>query len=156
MVLLVNSLIIGNMSKAMISQRSTGISTVASKSSISTLAYLSVSEMDRVSIYAVSGHEMIPLFEKIIGRERFYENISKLNDLSFGGDVSFSDAIMRSDVGYGDGKSIFISDFLTDNDYLSAIDYLRDKHRDVLYIQLLAPEEIDPSMRGKNILYGNE
>lgn len=120
------------------------------------LAYLSIAEMDRVSIYAVTGNELIPLFEKIIGRERFFENIGKLNNISFGGDVSFSDAIMRSEVGYGDGKSIFISDFLTDNDYLSAVDYLRDKHRDVLYIQLLAPEEADPALRGKNILYDSE
>ena len=53
-------------------------------------------------------------------------------------------------------KSIIISDFLTENDYLSAIDYLRDKHRDVLCIQLLAPEEINPSSRGKNIFYDAE
>ena len=81
------------------------------------LAYLSVSEMDRVSIYLVKERSIIPLFEKIIGREKFYENVSKLNDVEFSGDVYMSEAIMRSDVGYGNGKSIIISDFLTDNDY---------------------------------------
>ena len=120
------------------------------------LAYLSISEMDRVSIYLVKEHSVIPLFEKIIGREKFYENISKLNEASFNGDVYLSDAIMRSDAGYGNGKSIIISDFLTYNDYFSAIDYLRDKHRDVLCIQLLAPEEINPGARGKHILYDVE
>ena len=120
------------------------------------LAYLSVSEMDRVSIYLVKEHTIIPLFEKIIGREKFFENVSKLNNVKFEGDVFMSDAIMRSDVGFGNGKSIIISDFLTENDYLSAIDYLRDKHRDVLCIQLLAPEEINPSSRGKNIFYDAE
>lgn len=120
------------------------------------LAYLSVSEMDRVSIYLVKEHKIIPLFEKIIGREKFFENVSKLNNVKFDGDVFMSDAIMRSDVGFGNGKSIIISDFLTENDYLSAIDYLRDKHRDVLCIQLLAPEEINPSSRGKNIFYDAE
>lgn len=120
------------------------------------LAYLSVSEMDRVSIYLVKEHTIIPLFEKIIGREKFFENVSKLNNVKFDGDVFMSDAIMRSDVGFGNGKSIIISDFLTGNDYLSAIDYLRDKHRDVLCIQLLAPEEINPSSRGKNIFYDAE
>lgn len=120
------------------------------------LAYLSVSEMDRVSIYLVKEHTIIPLFEKIIGREKFFENVSKLNNVKFDGDVFMSDAIMRSDVGFGNGKSIIISDFLTENDYLSAIDYLRDKHRDVLCIQLLAPEEINPSSRGKNIFYDAE
>lgn len=120
------------------------------------LAYLSVSEMDRVSIYLVKEHTIIPLFEKIIGREKFFENVSKLNNVKFDGDVFMSDAIMRSDVGFGNGKSVIISDFLTENDYLSAIDYLRDKHRDVLCIQLLAPEEINPSSRGKNIFYDAE
>lgn len=120
------------------------------------LAYLSVSEMDRVSIYLVKEHSIIPLFEKIIGREKFFENIAKLNEVEFSGDVYLSDAIMRSDVGFGNGKSIIISDFLTNNDYFSMIDYLRDKHRDVLCIQLLAPEEINPTSRGKNILYDSE
>lgn len=120
------------------------------------LAYLSVSEMDRVSIYLVKEHSIIPLFEKIIGREKFFENIAKLNEVKFDGDVYLSDAIMRSDVGFGNGKSIIISDFLTYNDYFSMIDYLREKHRDVLCIQLLAPEEINPASRGKNILYDSE
>ena len=120
------------------------------------LAYLSVSEMDRVSIYLIKEHSIVPLFEKIIGREKFYENIAKLNEVDFSGDVYMSDAIMRSDVGFGNGKSIIISDFLTYNDYFSAIDYLREKHRDVLCIQLLAPEEINPTSRGKNILYDAE
>ena len=120
------------------------------------LAYLSVSEMDRVSIYLVKEHSIIPLFEKIIGREKFFENIAKLNEVEFSGDVYLSDAIMRSDVGFGNGKSIIISDFLTNNDYFSMIDYLRDKHRDVLCIQLLVPEEINPTSRGKNILYDSE
>lgn len=120
------------------------------------LAYLSISEMDRVSIYLVKENSIIPVFEKIIGREKFFENISKLNDVKFDGDVYLSEAIMRSDVGFGNGKSIIISDFLTNNDYFSMIDYLRDKHRDVLCIQLLAPEEINPTSRGKNILYDSE
>lgn len=120
------------------------------------LAYLSVSEMDRVSVYLVKGKSVVPLFEKIIGREKFFENVSKLNSVTFDGETFMSEAILRSDVGYGNGKSIIISDFLTDNDYLSAIDFLRDKHRNVLCIQLLAPEELNPTARGKNILYDSE
>lgn len=120
------------------------------------LAYLSVSEMDRVSVYLVKGKSVVPLFEKIIGREKFFENVSKLNSVTFDGETFMSEAILRSDVGYANGKSIIISDFLTDNDYLSAIDFLRDKHRDVLCIQLLAPEELNPTARGKNILYDSE
>lgn len=121
-----------------------------------TLAYLSVSEMDRVSIYTINGHTVEPLFEKIVGKERFLQNVVKLNDVKFDGDSFISEAILRSQVGYGDGKSIIISDFLTDNNYVDAIDYLRTKRRDVLCIQLLAGEEVDPTARGKSILYDCE
>ena len=107
-----------------------------------TLAYLSVSEMDRVSIYTINGHRVEPLFEKIVGKERFLQSVSSLNKIKFGGDSFISDAIIKSQVGYGDGKSIIISDFLTDNNYFDAIDYLRQKRRDVLCIQLLANEEL--------------
>lgn len=121
-----------------------------------TLAYLSVSEMDRVSIYTINGRTVEPLFEKIVGKERFLQNIVKLNDVKFDGDSFISEAILRSQVGYGDGKSIIISDFLTDNNYVDAIDYLRTKRRDVLCIQLLANEEVNPLARGKSILYDCE
>ena len=121
-----------------------------------TLAYLSVSEMDRVSIYTINGHRVEPLFEKIVGKERFLQSVSSLNKIKFGGDSFISDAIIKSQVGYGDGKSIIISDFLTDNNYFDAIDYLRQKRRDVLCIQLLANEEINPNARGKSLLYDCE
>lgn len=121
-----------------------------------TLAYLSVSEMDRVSIYTINGRHVEPLFEKIVGKERFLQNVVKLNNIKFDGDSFISEAILRSQVGYGDGKSIIISDFLTDNNYVDAIDYLRTKRRDVLCIQLLANEEVNPLARGKSILYDCE
>lgn len=120
------------------------------------LAYLSVAEMDRVSIYVIHGNMVEPVVEKIIGRERFLESVGKLNKIKFGGESKISEALLKSEVGYGDGKSIIVSDFLTDNDYLSAIDYLREKRRDVLCIQVLAPEEINPTVRGKSLLYDCE
>ena len=61
----------------------------------------------------------------------------KLNDIEFDGDCFISDGIMPSKVGYGDGLSVIISDFLTDNNYESAIDFLADKKRDLLCVQIL-------------------
>lgn len=119
-------------------------------------SYLSVAEMDRVSVYAVKGHRAEPIFEKIIGRERFLETADRFDSIEFGGESYISDAISNSEVGFGDGKSIIISDFLTDNDYLQAVDYLRSKRRDVLLVQLLAPEEVDPTVRGRSMLFDSE
>ena len=120
------------------------------------LAYLSVSELDRVSVYTVRESEVTEIISGIAGKERYFAEIGKLNNVEFGGDCFISDGILPSKVGYGDGLSVFISDFLTDHDYESAIDYLVDKKRDLLCVQVLSQEELNPKVRGKNIFYDSE
>ncbi|MCQ2799413.1 MAG: DUF58 domain-containing protein [Bacilli bacterium] len=120
------------------------------------LAYLSIKEMDRVSIYAVRGKIIEPIIEKIVGKDAFNQAIGAINKLKFGGDCYLSEAITRSVVGYGDGRSIIISDFLTDNNFFDCIDYLRGKKRDVLCLQVLSPQEMKPELRGKTIIRDSE
>ncbi len=121
-----------------------------------TLAYLSVCELDRVSIYTVKESRVDSVVTNLVGRERFYNEIGKLNDIEFGGDCFISDGILPSKVGYGDGLSVIVSDFLTDNDYESAIDYLVDKKRDLLCVQTLTTDEINPQERGKHKFFDSE
>ena len=82
--------------------------------------------------------------------------IGRLNDVEFDGDSFISDAIVPSSVGYGDGLSIVISDFLTDNDYENAIDHMTSKRRDVFCIQVLSSEELEPNARGKVHFFDSE
>lgn len=121
-----------------------------------TLAYLSIAELDRVSIYTVRESEVTEVISAISGKERYFAEIAKLNDIEFGGDCFLSDGILPSKVGYGDGLSVVISDFLTDHDYENAIDYMVDKKRDLLCVQVLSEEELNPKVRGKNIFYDSE
>lgn len=121
-----------------------------------TLAYLSVTELDRVSIYAIRNSEVTEIISSMSGRERYFAEITKLNDLEFGGGCFISEGLMPTQVGYGDGLSVIISDFLTDENYENAIDYLADKKRDLLCVQVLTSEEINPKVRGKNIFYDSE
>ena len=114
-----------------------------------TLAYLSICEMDKVSIYAVHGDRTEEVITSMVGKEAYLNQIGKLNEIQFDGDSRISDAILPSTVGYGDGMSIIVSDFLTDNNYEDAIDYLADKKRDVMCIQILSKEELKPKSRGK-------
>ena len=100
--------------------------------------------------------EVNVLINGMVGKNAYFEQISKLNDVVFDGDSHISDAIVPSRVGQGDGMSILISDFLTDNDYETAIDCLADKKRDILCIQVLAREELNPQMRGKMHLFDSE
>lgn len=119
-------------------------------------AYLSVVSMDKVSIYCVHDNMITDVAVNMVGKEQFYANISKINDIEFTGEFKFSEAIRPTTVGYGDGLSIVISDFLTDEDYKNGIDYLVSKKRDVLCVQMLSSEELNPSVRGKVHFYDSE
>ena len=121
-----------------------------------TLAYLSVTELVRVSVYTIKDSDVTEVISSLSGRERYFAEITKLNDIEFGGGCFITDGLMPTQVGYGDGLSVIISDFLTDSDYENAIDYLADKKRDVLCVQVLTGEEINPKVRGKNVFYDSE
>lgn len=120
------------------------------------LAYLSICAMDKVSIYAIHGTAVEEIVTNMAGKESYLNTIGKLNDIEFDGDSNISDAILPINVGYGDGLSVIISDFLTDNDYEQAIDYLTAKKRDVLCLQILSDEELNPKIRGKMHLFDSE
>ena len=119
-------------------------------------AYLSVCEMDKVSVYAIKGDRVDELISGMVGKDSYLTCINKLNELEFEDDVAISDAILPSKVGMGDGYSILISDFLTDNDYERAIDRLTEQRRDVLCVQILSREELNPQFRGKMHLFDSE
>lgn len=121
-----------------------------------TLAYLSICEMDRVSIYYIKENKVHEVISNIVGKESFYNSIGKLNEIEFSDDCFISDSILPTKVGYGDGMSIIISDFLTNKDYESAIDYLVGKRRDLICFQVLSKDELKPNIRGKVHFYDSE
>ena len=120
------------------------------------LAYISVSEMDRVSVYAISGGEVKEIISSMVGKETYLTEIGKLGGITFDGECRISEAILPSSVGRGDGLSVIISDYLTDNNFEDAIDFLADRKRDILCIQILSREEINPQLRGKMHLFDSE
>ena len=121
-----------------------------------TLAYLSICEMDKVSIYYIKENKVHEVINSIVGKEAFYNQINKLNEIEFSDDCFISDGILPTKVGYGDGMSIIISDFLTNNNYEGAIDDLVGKRRDLFCFQILSKEELKPTIRGKVHFYDSE
>lgn len=121
-----------------------------------TLAYMSISEMEKVSIFVLREKEIQSVISGMVGKNAYFEKIGLLNEITFDGDSYIADAIVPSNVGRGDGMSIIISDFLTDNNYETAIDRLADSKRDILCIQVLARDELNPQMRGKMHLFDSE
>ena len=120
------------------------------------IAYLSVNEMNRVSVYTVRGNVVEEIIPRTVGKEAFYNRIGNFNGIEFDGDSRISEAILPSVVGMGDGMSVIISDFLTDDNYETAIDHLVSKKRDVLCIQILSQDEINPQLTGKMHLFDSE
>ena len=119
-------------------------------------AYLSVVEMDKVSVYAINGSELVELIPGIVGKDAFLSSIGVLNEVEFTGEAHISEAIIPSSVGMGDGYSILISDFLSDEDFFGAIDKFAEKRRDFLAVQILSREELNPQFRGKMHLFDSE
>ncbi len=120
------------------------------------IAYLSVCEMDKVSIYIIKDKAVHEIIHSMVGKESFLACIKALEEVEFDGDSYISEALAGERVGYGDGMSVIISDFLTDNDYEMAIDQMVSKRRDVFCLQILAKEELNPQIRGKVHFFDSE
>ena len=119
-------------------------------------AYLSVSEMDKVSVYAIHGNHVDEVISGMVGKDSYLNYINKLNEIDFDSTAVISEAILTSKIGMGDGYSILISDFLTDEDYERAINKFAEKKRDILCIQVLSRDELNPQFRGKMHLFDAE
>ena len=119
-------------------------------------AYLSVSEMDKVSIYAIHGNRVDEVISGMVGKDSYFNYINKLNEIDFDSTAYISEAILTSKIGMGDGYSILISDFLTEEDFEKAIDKFAEKKRDFLCVQILSRDELNPQFRGKMHLFDSE
>ena len=92
----------------------------------------------------------------MVGKDSYINCVGALNNLEFDIDSKIGAAIAPSSVGRGDGFSILISDFLTDENYEAAIDRFAEQKRDILCVQILSREELNPQMRGKMHLFDSE
>ena len=121
------------------------------------LGYLSVHNMDKVSYKLIMGDRAEDPFGTIVGKRAFFNAISQLNTLEFDGDCDIKRAIVNSpNPGNNDGLTVIISDFFTTSDWKGAIDYLCYKKRQVLLVQILTPDEVDPSYTGRVHLIDSE
>ncbi|MBQ8341715.1 MAG: DUF58 domain-containing protein [Clostridia bacterium] len=119
-------------------------------------AYLSVCEMDKVSVYLIRGGRIETVISGMVGKDSYFNYVNLLNEVEFDSDALISEAVLPSNVGMGDGYSVLISDFLTDDDYEQAIDKFAERRRDILCVQVLSRDELNPQLRGKMHLFDSE
>ena len=114
------------------------------------LGFLFVHNMDKVSFKLIKEDAVEDPFGTIIGKNSFFRAISLLENLDFSDDADISQAVSScANTGSNNGLSVIISDFLTRKDWKKAVDYLTYKKRQVLAIQLLSPEEEEPTYSGR-------
>ena len=121
------------------------------------LGFLAVQNMDKLTFHFMLGENCSDPFGTIIGKSAFFRAISSFEDIKFDGEVDIGACVTNCpNVSENSGLSIIISDFCTDSDWKKAVNYLCFKKRQVLLLQVLTPEEIDPAYEGRMNLIDSE
>ena len=124
---------------------------------LAALGFISIQNMDKISYKLMYENQSIDKFGVICGKDSFYRVLDELENISFKGEVDIERAIKSSpNIGHNDGLTIIISDFLTESNYQSAIDYLLYNKREVMLVQILSGEELNPGYNGRSILMDTE
>ena len=114
------------------------------------LGFLAIHNNDKVSFKLMKKNVCEDTSGVIFGKQTFFNAVNQLENLEFDGDTDIGTAIINcSDIGSSDGLAVIISDFFTDSDWKKAIDYLLYKKQQVILVQVLAPEEIEPTYSGR-------
>jgi uncharacterized protein (DUF58 family) len=111
-------------------------------------AYIALANYDRVGIAAVNDAVIgdLPYFS---GKPGFSKALGFLDELGFRGNTGLKKAVESYSPLRGKrGISILISDFLSGDGYLEALQYLKYQQQDVVVIHILSPQELDPQLAG--------
>ena len=114
------------------------------------LGFLAVSNMDKVSFHIMKENHAENPYGTIVGKNAFFRAISELEKVEFNEDVDIEACVTGCpNTGSNNGLSVIISDVCTESSWKKAVDYLCYKKRQVLLIQVLAPEEVEPTYDGR-------
>ena len=121
------------------------------------LGYLSVHNMDKVSFKLMKGNKSLDKRNVIVGKRSFFDAVTELEAVDFDGESDIESCVTGClNIGSNDGLSVIISDFFTESDWKRAVDFLSFKKKQVLLVQVLTPDEIDPAYTGRVHLIDSE
>lgn len=113
------------------------------------LGYLSLCHLDHVSIYAFD-RQMVAAVRGLQGKSQAPRLLDFLAKLAPGGTGDLNEALRSPGAVSGKGGiSILLSDFLFESGYESGLAYLQAAKQDVILVQVLSGEELDPAYRGE-------
>lgn len=121
------------------------------------MGYLAVHNMDKVTFQIMRGEKSENPYGTIVGKSSFFRAITGLEDVEFKDEADIGRCVTScANTGTNNGISILISDFFTESDWKKAVDYLSYKRRQILLVQIMTPEERDPSYDGRVNLIDSE
>lgn len=121
------------------------------------IGYLAIHNMDKVSYHLIKGEKAENPFGTIVGKRAFFRAMTTLEQIDFTDEADISPAIVGDpNVGTGDGLSVLISDFFSDNDWKKGVDYLVYKKNQILLAQIYSPDELDPTYTDRVNLIDSE
>ncbi len=121
------------------------------------LGFLAVQNMDKLNMYFMHGTRANDPFGTIVGKNSFFRAIGTLEEIKFDGETDLYSCITScANVSENNGLTVIISDFCTESDWKKAVDYLCYKKRQVLLLQVLTPEELEPAYEGRVHLMDSE
>lgn len=121
------------------------------------IGYLAIHNMDKVSFNIMNKNICENTNGTIVGKNQFFKSLQTLENLKFEDEVDIEKCVLNcNDDGTANGIAVIISDFMTDSDWKKAVDYLKFKKRQVLLLQILTPDEEDPSYMGRVNLIDSE
>ncbi len=121
------------------------------------LGFLAVHNMDKVSFHFMKGETAENPFGTMIGKQAFFRAMGTFDSLVFEEEADIEKCVTSTpDMSTNNGLTVIISDFFTDSNWKKAVDYLCYKKRQVLLIQVMTPDEIDPAYDGRVNLIDSE
>ena len=121
------------------------------------LGFLAVQSMDKLTLNFMKGDYSENPFDTIVGKNAFFRAMSAFEELEFSEEIDLEKCVTSCpDTGDNNGITIILSDFLTESNWKKAVDYLCYKKRQVLLLQILTPEELDPGYEGRVHLFDSE
>lgn len=117
----------------------------------SALGYLAITNQDNITFHLINKKGITSKVEKITNKKAFFKEVKKLNEINFSGNSDISNSIIndkQQNILKKPDLVIIISDFLLDN-YKKAIEYFKFQNSEVILIQVLSKQEVEPQYIGR-------
>jgi uncharacterized protein (DUF58 family) len=110
------------------------------------VCYLALARFDRAAINVLD--EKLRLrSETYSGRAAFHRVVRFLDEIEFTGNTVLASSFRSAPPPAG-GISVVLSDLLTDDDWRQAVSFLKYCKQDIAVLQMITPQELEPSFDG--------